>query len=296
MTTQEKPSISDVYHYGVKGMRWGVRHDRKPTGRKRVGRVTDAQNQQKRRGLTDNQKRALKIGAGIAAGVLVAYGGYKLNQMGAFDSLKKMGSDAVLQTPAKTSVSRPKVGRSFSEIDTSMVSSVNSGNSGPEGTINCVSNVTAYIMNSVLGLNVSAKGYGGIDEASGLKLPGRSENYLDVVFDGVKHITPDKPLATDSCASYNARALSRIPNGSTGILNVVHSGGGHVLNYEKDSRGRLTFVDCQVRQASGRVVRADSLYGQLMISTYAIRDILDCSEVTLSDRGAAARDGLVRSR
>lgn len=296
MITQEKPSLDDVYHHGVKGMKWGVRHDRKPTGRKRVGRVTEMQNQQKRRGLTESQKRALKIGAGIAAGVLVAYGGYKLNQMGAFDSLKSLGANTVSQVPTKVSTPRSKVGRSFDEIDSAMVASVNSGNSGPEGTVNCVSNVTAYIMNSVLGMNVSAKGYGGVDETSGLKRAGRDTTYLDVVFDGVKHITPAKPSDTDTCIDYNTRELSKIPNSSTGILFVGHSGGGHVFNYEKDSRGRLTFVDCQVRNALGRVVRADSRYGRMMMSTYAVVDILDCSEVTLSERGAAARDGLVRSR
>lgn len=64
--------ISEDYlmHHGVKGMKWGVRHDPERVGRVRnVG--TSLSN--KRKGLTNKQKRILK-GAAIAAGLIAAAG------------------------------------------------------------------------------------------------------------------------------------------------------------------------------------------------------------------------------
>lgn len=59
------------YHHGVKGMKWGVRHDRPKTNRL-----------SNRQGLSDKSKKRLKTAAkvgAIAVSVgLAAYGGYKL--------------------------------------------------------------------------------------------------------------------------------------------------------------------------------------------------------------------------
>ncbi len=81
-------------HYGVPGMKWGVRKQRVLVGRR--GRrfmtgtqrprpvTTKSRTSSKKRHLTDKQRNTLKkvaIGAGVAAGVgLAAYGGYKLNK------------------------------------------------------------------------------------------------------------------------------------------------------------------------------------------------------------------------
>lgn len=62
-------------HYGVLGMKWGVRKDRK-SGSSTVG----SSKVEKHKGLTDGQKRALKIGAAVAVTALVAYGGYRMVQ------------------------------------------------------------------------------------------------------------------------------------------------------------------------------------------------------------------------
>lgn len=64
-----------LMHYGVKGMKWGVRHDYETVGRENKG-------QQERKHLTAKQKRYIKIGLAVAGTTLAAYGGYKLYQSG----------------------------------------------------------------------------------------------------------------------------------------------------------------------------------------------------------------------
>lgn len=78
-------SPDELYHYGVKGMRWGVRKEYEPHPRKRKGNKDKSTKRKK--GLTDKQKRAIKIGAAVAATALAVYGGYKLTKSGKLDGI-----------------------------------------------------------------------------------------------------------------------------------------------------------------------------------------------------------------
>ena len=68
-------------HYGVPGMKWGVRHDRPRTGRRFSRGNVSAKTKTTRKNnekfhLTDKQKKAVKTGAiiaGVALGSVVAY-------------------------------------------------------------------------------------------------------------------------------------------------------------------------------------------------------------------------------
>lgn len=66
----------ELYHHGVKGMKWGVRRFRNKKKRPmRDESKTSKQNLNK----SDKVKKLTKRGAAVAGVVLAAYGGYKVN-------------------------------------------------------------------------------------------------------------------------------------------------------------------------------------------------------------------------
>ena len=95
-------------HHGIAGQKWGVRNgppyplsagQHSAKERKADWRSSLASNNSKKASgsidiskdtkfrLTEKQKRAIKIGAAIAATALISYGGYKLYKSGALDKI-----------------------------------------------------------------------------------------------------------------------------------------------------------------------------------------------------------------
>ena len=80
----------ELYHHGIKGMKWGKRRFQNPdgtltaAGKNRAKHAeTDKQSKtlkEKWNGLTDKQKLAVKLGTAATATALAAYGTYKVSK------------------------------------------------------------------------------------------------------------------------------------------------------------------------------------------------------------------------
>ena len=110
----------ELYHWGIKGMKWGVRRYQNKdgtltaAGRSRyVGSNAEGTDEksQKRVGLSDKQKRALKIGAALAVAALGTYGGYRLAKSGKLEPFVAAGKQKaaeLMEEAGKERSSTPK--------------------------------------------------------------------------------------------------------------------------------------------------------------------------------------------
>lgn len=290
----------ELYHHGILGQKWGIRRFQNKDGtRTAAGKARQTENSQKK-GLTDQQKKYLKIGAAVVGTAILAYGGYKLatnpKAREMVSSIVNRNKDVKISEIGDFGGSNSTkvdigltVGKTINEIDRTMVSGINKDgwdNGKPprltkDYARNCSQTSIAYIMNSVLGMNVTAKGFGGVDEFSGLvQKQGRNKNVFEGIFNGIqKTEIPMNDLHPDSAVKY-------IKNGTTGILRLQSGEDGHFINYEKDSAGNLTFIDCQ----NGQV----GLFKDLTSKNFMITDVFDCSNATLREDASKSLKYMVK--
>ena len=114
---------STLCHWGIKGMKWGVRRYQNQDGTlTAAGKTRYASNtgenaddktgiKHKKR-LSDNQKKVLKIGAGVAVSALAVYGSYRLYQSGKLDPFidegKQTASRIINEMSQKRNTAQPK--------------------------------------------------------------------------------------------------------------------------------------------------------------------------------------------
>lgn len=90
-------SNSYLAHYGVKGMKWGVRHDYEPIGRKkRVKNQTEDDSSQKDATESDKKKWSTKKKVLVAgAAIVAAYATYKFVDSGSAVRLMAKGKSFI---------------------------------------------------------------------------------------------------------------------------------------------------------------------------------------------------------
>lgn len=225
---------------------------------------SDKQNKNKKHGLTDRQKKTIKIGAAVAATALVAIGTYKLADSGELRRLIEKGKAAGgFSFERNPDLAKPM---SADEILTNVVSRINTdynivGVKSIGTNNNCKRCTYAYEL-SRRGFDVKATksisgtgqhAYGTYNATHKDSIGGpitRMKKYLngdEEILEIIRNPLGGTPIKIQSSSPSESifSALSSCPNGSRGELIMKwKSGSGHSIAWEI-LNGKPIFYDCQ---------------------------------------------------
>jgi len=276
----KKKNENYLEHHGILGQKWGVKNgppyplgasehstsEKKANWRKSIDKSSsskhtknnfskdDADNE--KRGLTDKQKTAIKIGMAAAAVALAAYGTYKLNESGKLEPLIDKGKDVVdnllgrgndggksIKPESFIKKINPKYDPSPYVFDGSYKN-------------NCANCAIAFDLQS-RGLNVEARG-----NKTGTTIPSIARLFKGITSESFCELEDDMNLPKFSMSSaktqrgYLAERGKKVydiasrkigeqfEDGSHGIVSMPTLDGGHAFNWVKNN-GVVKFYDSQ---------------------------------------------------
>lgn len=251
---------SSLYHHGIPKMRWGQRNgppyplsrSQKSSAEKRAEgdnsldkeKNTAYNNDKRGLSLTDNQKKAIKIGATVAAAALVTYGGYKLAKSGKLDALASIGRSKVDELLSKKAGNADSIAKSINGIN-KLASS--------ESLSDTIKKANPHFGDVNYKNNCSACGIAGFLRRKGFDVTAKSTNGKMQNMGGVVEECFKNAKVFDGSAVKFGRSrkdaaemlVKRFGNDAEGICSVqLKGGGGHIFNWSiKDSI--VSFYDAQ---------------------------------------------------
>lgn len=250
------PRSDELFHHGIKGQKWGHMNgppyplgasdhsasEKKAGWRRSLKKSSQADSNQnrQRKGLSDKQKRALKIGAAAVGVALIAGGTAYAVKTGKIQLPKRIPSDI----PFVDGIKKPEsANKRLSAINPyyKMADDGHRMNCG-----NCViANEMRHRMYDVCAIkNPSGMIPGKIEELfTGFK----SESFLslDDKIDLFKfQKLPQAEKGTYIRDTISSNILKQYPEGARGALEFFHTGGGHYMSWEVKN-GSVIFEDPQ---------------------------------------------------
>lgn len=291
LTAQSLPN-NTLAHHGILGMKWGRKNgppypigvsdhsasEKKAGWRKSLDRPAKDTHTKKgsskndagteKRGLTDKQKKAIKIGIAATATTLAVIGGYKLAKSGKLDPMIEKGRDALDKLMGKSEFREQKIGNAGVGGDAkSLGFKKKLIKESPEKFINKInpkfSSDVAYQMNcgncslafelQSRGLNVEARGNPtGMTMANmgrffkGIKSESFCEiNNVDVpAFDTVKSYSDLRNRGQKVYEIAANKISDQFKDGSRGVMYIPLQRGAHFMNWVKED-GFVKIYDAQ---------------------------------------------------
>lgn len=258
-------------HHGILGQKWGKKNgppyplgasdhstsEKKARWRKSLDKDS-SDNDNKKRGLSDKQKKAIKIGATVAVTALAAYGTYRLVKSGKLDNYIDIGkskAETLLKKKAgDTKIGNQKVDNLLKNASTAKtvsngikklskpetladtIKNVNPNRGNPTYKNNCTfCSVASYLRTK--GYDVTARDTGGKQQMLG----GVVEN----CFKGAKIIDGSAVKFGKSPKDASEMLVNKFGKNASGVCAVqLKTGGGHAFNWTiKD--GIVKFFDGQ---------------------------------------------------
>lgn len=229
MKDLEKPDLNMLAHHGVLGMKWGVRKD------KETSNASSKTNEDSsKRGLTDKQKKALKIAAVTVAAGLAVYGAYKFSKSDTFNRLVEAGKDKIdFET-------------GFKKTDKLDIESINKLNLNKQGTCMNCGNSTIALELRKRGLDVVAKEnpVGMYDVQLGQYFNLKGNAIQNLSWGNVSEILPQKERSSLVKAALETQVKTAFPDGSRGSVLLPLHNGNHFIGWSLD-KGKVIYEDAQ---------------------------------------------------